>query len=115
IQTHACDLLLMSGGFTPSVHLHSQSRGKLAWDQRVQSFIPSQAAERVRSAGSCRGVFSLAAAIEDGADAGNSAAADAAARSSAFPAAADASRPATDGAMAGYAGALPQPQAAAGG
>jgi sarcosine oxidase subunit alpha len=117
IQTHACDLLLMSGGFTPSVHLHSQSRGKLAWDQRVQSFIPSEAAERVRSAGSCRGVFSLAAAIEDGADAGSSAAADAAARTSAFPAAADASRPAPDGAMAGYAGALPQPQpqAAAGG
>jgi sarcosine oxidase, subunit alpha len=112
IQTHACDLLLMSGGFTPSVHLHSQSRGKLAWDQRVQGFIPSQAAERVRSAGSCRGVFSLAAAIEDGADAGNAAAGDAAARATAFPAAADASRPATDAAMAGYAGALPQPQAA---
>ena len=40
VQTHACDLLLMSGGFTPSVHLHSQSRGKLAWDQRVQAFYP---------------------------------------------------------------------------
>jgi sarcosine oxidase subunit alpha len=115
IQTHACDLLLMSGGFTPSVHLHSQSRGKLAWDQRVQGFIPAQAAERVRSAGSCRGVFSLAAAIEDGAAAGCSAASDAAARSCAFPAAPDASRPAPDSAMAGYAGALPQPQNAAGG
>src|SRR5450755_3523556 len=54
IQTHACDLLLMSGGFTPSVHLHSQSRGKLAWDERVQSFIPGAAAEQVRSAGACR-------------------------------------------------------------
>jgi sarcosine oxidase subunit alpha len=107
--TYACDLLLMSGGFTPSVHLHSQSRGKLAWDQRVQGFIPSQAAERVRSAGSCRGVFSLAAAIEDGAGAGSAAAGDAAARTGTFPAPPDASRPATDGAMAGYAGALPQP------
>ena len=114
IQTHACDLLLMSGGFTPSVHLHSQSRGKLAWDERVQSFIPSQAAERARSAGSCRGVFSLAAAIEDGADAGSSAAGDAATHASGFPAATDGSRPPPDGAMAGYAGALPQPQAAAG-
>jgi sarcosine oxidase subunit alpha len=114
VQTHACDLLLMSGGFTPSVHLHSQSRGRLAWDQQVQGFVPAQAAERARSAGSCRGVFSLAAAIEDGAAAGGSAADDAAARSSALPAAADASRPAPDGAMAGYAGALPQPQGAAG-
>ena len=27
-----CDALLMSGGYTPSVHLHSQARGKLRWD-----------------------------------------------------------------------------------
>ena len=66
-ETHACDLLLMSGGFTPSVHLHSQARGKLAWDDTVQSFLPARAAERVRSAGACRGVFSLAAAMQDGA------------------------------------------------
>jgi sarcosine oxidase subunit alpha len=77
IRTHACDLLLVSGGFTPSVHLHSQSRGKLAWDDTVQSFIPAQAAERARSAGSCRGVFSLTAVLEDGAGAGAAAARDA--------------------------------------
>jgi sarcosine oxidase, subunit alpha len=109
IQTHACDLVLMSGGFTPSVHLYSQSRGKLVWDETVQSFIPAQAAERARSAGSCRGVFSLAAVLEDGAGAGA-----AAARDAGFAAAPAASIPALDAAMAGYAGALPQPQAAAG-
>ena len=53
-----CDLVLMSGGFTPSVHLFSQSRGKLAWDESLRRFMPGQAAERVRSAGACRGVFS---------------------------------------------------------
>src|SRR5260221_337181 len=30
-ETLACDALLMSGGFTPSIHLHSQSRGQLLW------------------------------------------------------------------------------------
>jgi len=27
-----CDLILMCGGWTPSVHLFSQSRGKLKFD-----------------------------------------------------------------------------------
>ena len=110
-QTHACDLVLMSGGFTPSVHLHSQSRGKLAWDDTVQSFIPAQAAERARSAGACRGVFSLAAALEDGASAGAAAARDAGfAVGGPEPSILE-----RDPAMAGFAGALPQPPTATGG
>jgi sarcosine oxidase subunit alpha len=69
-----CDLVLMSGGFTPTVHLFSQSRGKLTWDDKTQSFIPGQPAERVRSAGACRGVYSLAAVLSDGTTAGTAAA-----------------------------------------
>jgi len=117
-QTHACDLLLMSGGFTPSVHLHSQSRGKLAWDDNVQCYIPAQAAERTRSAGACRGVFAPAAVQDDGAAAGLAAARDAAAHDSSCTAPGLASRaappaapPAPDPAMAGFAGALPEPGA----
>ena len=78
-QIMPCDLVLMSGGFTPSVHLFSQSRGKLVWDEQTLSFIPGKAAERVRSVGACRGVFALAAVLEDGRGAGAGAAADAAA------------------------------------
>jgi sarcosine oxidase subunit alpha len=56
------------------VHLFSQSRGKLLWDDGLQAFIPGVAAERERSAGGCRGIYALAAAIEDGAAAGHAAA-----------------------------------------
>jgi sarcosine oxidase subunit alpha len=56
----------MSGGFTPSIHLFSQSRGRLVWDPGMQVFIPGAPAERTHSAGACRGVFGLAAALEDG-------------------------------------------------
>jgi sarcosine oxidase, subunit alpha len=70
----SCDLVLMAGGFTPSVHLYSQSRGKLRWDEPLQSFLPDSPAERVRCAGACRGIFALAAAISDGAEAGVTAA-----------------------------------------
>jgi sarcosine oxidase subunit alpha len=72
--TLSCDLVLMSGGYTPCVHLFSQSRGKLLWNEGLQAFIPGVAAERERSAGACRGVYALAAAIEDGAAAGEAAA-----------------------------------------
>ncbi len=65
-----CDSVLMSGGFTPSVHLFSQSRGKLAWDESLGAFIPSRSAERERSVGACRGITDLAQALEDGASAG---------------------------------------------
>ena len=112
-QTQPCDLVLMSGGFTPSVHLFSQSRGKLMWDERLQAFLPGAPAERARSAGACRGVFGLGAALSDGAAAGAAAAYEATAptRTGVRPggaAAATAAPPATGGG-AGFAGALPQP------
>jgi sarcosine oxidase, subunit alpha len=70
----ACDLVLMSGGFAPSVHLFSQSRGRLAWSDAARAFVPSASAERERSAGACRGVYGLGAALADGAAAGAAAA-----------------------------------------
>ncbi len=70
----ACDAVLMSGGFTPSVHLHSQSRGKLVWNETLQAFLPGQSAECERSAGACRGISDLALAVADGAAAGADAA-----------------------------------------
>jgi sarcosine oxidase subunit alpha len=56
-QRMACDVVLMSGGFTPSVHLFSQSRGKVAWNEALQAFIPGVSAECERSAGACRGMY----------------------------------------------------------
>jgi sarcosine oxidase, subunit alpha len=73
-RTVSCDALLMSGGYTPSVHLFSQSLGKLAWDEERQVFLPAASAERERSAGACRGVDGLGDALHDGAQAGLAAA-----------------------------------------
>ena len=74
-RTLDCDLVLMSGGFTPSVHLFSQSRGALKWDEGANAFLPASKAERTHSAGSCRGVTGLGAVLQDGAEAGAAAAA----------------------------------------
>jgi sarcosine oxidase, subunit alpha len=73
-QRIACDSVLMSGGYTPSVHLFSQSRGKLRWNDALQAFVPGISAECERSAGACRGVYDLADVLADGAAAGAAAA-----------------------------------------
>ena len=70
-----CDLIAMAGGWTPAVHLFSQSRGKVAWDAGAQAFLPHVIApgQVQQSAGACRGVFGLAAVLEDGFAAGRAA------------------------------------------
>jgi sarcosine oxidase subunit alpha len=105
----------MSGGYTPSVHLHSQSRGKLVWDEALSAFLPGEPAEHTRSAGACRGVLALEAAFADGAAAGASAARDALAprrtgvHAGAPPLRAPAPLPAGAPVAGGFVGALPQP------
>ncbi|MGO9933526.1 MAG: sarcosine oxidase subunit alpha family protein [Steroidobacteraceae bacterium] len=102
----ACDLVLMSGGYTPSVHLFSQSRGKLEWREDLLAFVPGQCAEQTRSAGACRGIHGLDAVLADGAAAGAAAVdcfAAPARGAHAVPGAAAAPR-----AAGGYLGALPR-------
>ena len=78
-QRISCDTVLMSGGFNPSVHLFSQSRGKLVWNDTLKAFAPGVSAEAEQSAGACRGVYALADVLADGAAAGAAAAGAAAA------------------------------------
>ncbi len=72
-QRIPCDLVLMSGGFTPSIHLFSQSRGTPRWEEGLNAFVPDRSVEQERSAGACRGIFDLAAAVADGSAAGEAA------------------------------------------
>ena len=50
-----CDALLMAGGWTPSVHLWSHSKGTLAWRDDLAAYVPNQANENVRCVGACSG------------------------------------------------------------
>ena len=71
-ESLGCDLVLMCGGWTPSVHLYSQSRARLRFDEHSQAFLPGEWTEQVRAAGACNGTFGLAACLEEGAAAGDS-------------------------------------------
>ncbi len=68
-----CDLLAMSGGWSPAVHLHSQSGGKNVWDDSLHCFVPGQTVQACSSAGAGNGKWSLQECLLDGRDAGDEA------------------------------------------
>jgi sarcosine oxidase subunit alpha len=72
----ACDLLAMSGGWSPAVHLHSQSGGKNRWNDELQGFVPDVAMQATRSVGACNGSMDLQGCLSQGLQAGLAAAED---------------------------------------
>ena len=61
----SCDLLCVSGGWTPTVHLFSQSRGKLIYRESDASFIPHKSFQEEISIGACNGTFELDKIFEE--------------------------------------------------
>ncbi|MFJ2717162.1 sarcosine oxidase subunit alpha family protein [Streptomyces sp. NPDC087437] len=72
-----CDLLAVSGGWSPVVHLHSQRQGKLRWDGDLAAFVPDGTVRDQHIAGAARGTYDLDGALAEGARAGARAATDA--------------------------------------
>ncbi|MDC3355548.1 sarcosine oxidase subunit alpha, partial [Candidatus Pelagibacter sp.] len=54
-----CDCLAIAGGWTPAVHLFTQSGGKLKFRDKDQVFIPNEYPSEQISIGSCNGDFEL--------------------------------------------------------
>ncbi|MBO6726894.1 MAG: sarcosine oxidase subunit alpha [Rhizobiaceae bacterium] len=73
-RNFSVDALLTSAGWTPSVHLFSQSRGKLAFDATRQIFLPGENVQDCVSVGACNGMEDLAAVLDAGYAAGEQAA-----------------------------------------
>jgi len=69
-----CDLLCVSGGWSPSVHLFSQSKGRLRYDDNLTAFVPAASAQAEESTGAARGVYGIAECISDGYAVGSQAA-----------------------------------------
>jgi len=68
-----CDLLCMSGGHSPAVHLFSQSQGRLRYDPARAAFLPDVSPQAVRCAGAAAGCATLGECLADGARAGTAA------------------------------------------
>ena len=62
--TIKCDTICVSGGWTPTVHLFTQSKGKLKYRNFDGSFIPEEAFQNTLCVGSCNGDYSLHKILE---------------------------------------------------
>jgi sarcosine oxidase subunit alpha len=65
-----CDVVAVSGGWNPTIHLQSQSRARPQYNAARAIFLPGAAVQAERSAGACNGALTLAACLHDGAQAG---------------------------------------------
>ncbi|MBL8670219.1 MAG: sarcosine oxidase subunit alpha, partial [Alphaproteobacteria bacterium] len=77
-QRLPCDVVAMSGGWNPAVHLFSQAGGKLRWDEATSAFGPDPRTvpgnKSLACVGAANGTFGLAACIAEGLEAGAAAA-----------------------------------------
>ena len=51
LRPMSCDLVCMSGGWSPAVHLHSQSGARVVYDPARACFVPGEPGQAARSAG----------------------------------------------------------------
>jgi sarcosine oxidase subunit alpha len=69
----ACDCVGLCGGWTPAVHLFSQSGGKSRFDAGLDAFVPGSSAQAECSVGAARGTYRLCACLDEGWAAGEAA------------------------------------------
>jgi sarcosine oxidase, subunit alpha len=70
-----CDLLCVSGGWTPTVHLFSQARGRLRYAPELAALIPeASSGQRIGCAGAVCGRFALDECLSEGFASGRAAA-----------------------------------------
>ena len=50
-----CDLVCVSGGWNPAVHLYSQARGTLRYDERLAAFVPDRCPLPISAVGAAAG------------------------------------------------------------
>ncbi|BBJ45472.1 sarcosine oxidase subunit alpha [Streptomyces antimycoticus] len=73
-ESFDCDLLAVSGGWSPVVHLHSQRQGTLRWDEDLAAFVPDGTVRNQHIVGAARGTYDLDGCLAEGARAGAGAA-----------------------------------------
>ena len=65
-RTIACDIVGISGGWSPVVHLHAQSGGRPRYDELRACYVPGEPVQDERSVGACNGSFQLHECVGEG-------------------------------------------------
>ncbi len=66
LEKVSCDCICVSGNWTPTVHLSSQSGNKLKFDDKINAFIPNQPKQNENTLGSASGLNTLEETLSEG-------------------------------------------------
>ena len=69
-QYYPCDLICVSGGWNPTLHLHSQSGAKPVYSENIAGFVPGESVQAEITIGAANGNFSTDECLTDGIEAG---------------------------------------------
>ena len=75
-ERFACDLVAVSGGWNPSLHLTTHLNGKPQWSEALAALVPGALPPGMSVAGAAAGSFGLGACLAEGHAAGAAAATD---------------------------------------
>ena len=59
IENIKCDCICVSGFWTPTIHLASQSGNKTKFNEEIDAFVPSHSKQKETTLGSANGIFTL--------------------------------------------------------
>ena len=59
IEKINCDCICVSGFWTPTIHLSSQSGNKTKFDEKIDAFVPGKSKQNETTVGSANGIFNL--------------------------------------------------------
>ena len=65
IENIECDCICVSGFWTPSIHLASQSGNKSEFNEKIDAFIPKKSKQKENTIGSANGKFTLEETINE--------------------------------------------------
>ena len=59
IENVNCDCICVSGFWTPTIHLASQSGNKTKFNKEIDAFVPGHSKQEETTVGSANGIFTL--------------------------------------------------------
>jgi len=71
IENLNCDCICVSGFWTPTIHLASQSGNKTKFNKEIDAFVPNQPKQEETTVGSANGVFTLEETLKTSFEAGH--------------------------------------------
>ena len=71
IENISCDCICVSGFWTPTIHLTSQSGNKTKFNEDIDAFVPDKSKQRETTLGSANGIFTLEETLKTSFEAGH--------------------------------------------